>query len=457
MSLEPILDVLNRQLLDFDNHCLNSTEIIVLRGIWNNQTYNEIAQQEGYSTSYFANVVAPELWRRLSNLTGRRVTKKNCRVILQSYISAPTTSVTSLSTQPLGNSSPDIQEYSSPVYPSGAVPLNSPFYLEQLSLETQIIEEITKPGGLVRIKAPQEMGKTSLLLRILDTCEQQLGYQTVSLNLQKADQIILQDIDHFLRWLCINCARQLGLKPKLDDYWDEDLGSKMSWTIYFEEYILEEIESPLVLALDEVNQVFEHPQVAEDFLPLLRSCYEEAKRLPLWQKLRLIIVHSTEIYVSLQLEQSPFNIGLPIELEGFSQEQVQQLARQYGLNWIKEPEIQQLMELVGGHPALINLALYQISQQKITIKQLLATAATPTGIYSHHLQRHWVTLQEQPELASAFQNVCQATEPVFLDPIIAYKLNSMGLIHLEGNQTIVSCRLYREYFESQWEKNIVKN
>ncbi|MDJ0744031.1 MAG: AAA-like domain-containing protein [Xenococcaceae cyanobacterium MO_167.B27] len=457
MSLEPILDVLNRQLLDFDNHCLNSSEILVLRGIWKNQTYNEIAQQEGYSTSYFANVVAPELWRRLSHLTGRRVTKKNCRVILQSYISALTTSVTSLLTQPSGNSSPNLQQPSSPLYPCGAVPLNSPFYLKQLSLETQIIEEITKAGGLVRIKAPQEMGKTSLLLRILDTCEQHLGYQTVILNLQQADQSILGDINQFLRWLCVNCARKLGLKPKLNDYWDEDLGSKMSWTIYFEEYILEEIESPLVLALDEVNQVFEHPQVAEDFLPLLRSCYEEAKRLPIWQKLRLIVVHSTEIYVSLQLEQSPFNIGLPIELEGFSQQQVQQLAQQYGLNWINEPEIQQLMELLGGHPALINLALYQISQEKITIKQLLATAATTTGIYSHHLQRHWVRLQEQPELASAFQNVCQATEPVFLEPIIAYKLNSMGLIYLEGNQTIVSCRLYKEYFDSQWQQNILNN
>ncbi len=31
--------------------------------------------------------------------------------------------------------------------------------------------------------------------------------------------------------------------------------------------------------------------------------------------------------------------------------------------------------------------------------QLLETAPTATGIYSHHLQRHWTTLQKQPELA----------------------------------------------------------
>lgn len=71
------------------------------------------------------------------------------------------------------------------------------------------------------------------------------------------------------------------------------------------------------------------------------------------------------------------------------------------------------------------------------------------------MQRHWVTLQEQPELATAFKTVFQANKPIFLDPIIAYKLNSMGLIHLVGNKAIVSCRLYQEYFRNQWEGNMV--
>ena len=400
MNLEQIQDILNKQLLDLENRCLNATEILVLRGILQNQTYHEIAQQEGYSSGYFANVVAPELYRRLSAVTGRRVTKKNCRAILQSYVTAQTQPVTNLlrsglesssvaaqtseqtklSTEPLENSSPPLQPSSSPGYPCGAVSLDSPFYLKQPSLERQIIEEITKPGALVRIKAPQEMGKTSLLLRILDDCEKKLGYKTVSLNLQKADESILEDINRFLRWVCVNCARKLGLQPNLDDYWDEDMGSKMSWTIYFEEYLLEEIDSPLVLALDEVNQVFEHPKIAEDFLPLLRSCYEEAKRTPIWQKFRLIVVHCTDIYVPLQLEQSPFNIGLPIELKFFSQQQVQKLATKYKLNSQDNEEIKQLMALLGGHPALIHLALYHISQEQISLTELLATAATTTGI-----------------------------------------------------------------------------
>jgi hypothetical protein len=339
----------------------------------------------------------------------------------------------------------DIYQDTSSRYPSGAVPLGSPFYLEHAHLEAQIYQEIAKPGALVRIKAPREMGKTSLLLRILDSAKR-MGYRTISLNLEQVDQAILSDLNQFLRWLCANVARQLQLKPKLDEYWDEDLGSKISCTSYFQDYLLKEITTPLVLALDEVNQIFEHPQVAKDFLPLLRSWYEEAKTLPIWQKLRIIVVHSTEIYVPLDLNQSPFNVGLPVQLNGFSQEEVQQLAQCYGLDWEDGDEVRQLMEMVGGHPALVHTALYHLSRGEVTLAQILETAPTATGIYKHHLQRHWVTLEEQSELLIALNSVMNATEPVSLEPSIAYKLSSMGLIKQLGNKAISDCKLYRQFF-----------
>jgi AAA-like domain len=342
----------------------------------------------------------------------------------------------------------EIDLETSPCYPNGAVPLGSPFYLERSPLEVQIDRELRKPGALVRIKAPKEMGKTSLLLRILDVAKT-LGYHTVSLNIDQVDELILSDLDRFLRWLCANVARQLHLKPRLDEYWDEDLGSKISCTAYFQDYLLQEISTPLVLALDEVNQIFEHPQMAKDFFPLLRSWYEEAKTLPIWQKLRPIVVHSTEIYIPLQLSQSPFNVGLPIQLHTFSQAEVQQLAQRYGLDWDDDGiGARQLMDLVGGHPALVNIAFYHLSRGDITLAQLLETAPTATGIYHQHLQRHWATLAEQPELARALDRVLSADRPILLAPILAYKLNSLGLIERSGDLSVPGCQLYQQAFKS---------
>ena len=447
MNLDSLIEIVNRHLIESQNRPLNSPEIMILRGVWEYRTYTQVALEGDYSPRYFTNVLAPELYKRLSSLIGQRITKKNCRALLESYaiaqIASEKTCACEKSTDFPANSHGKRNSF--PHYLSGAVPINSPYYIKRLPVEKQVYEELKKPGALVRIKAPQEMGKTSLLLKILDYADF-LGYRTVSLNLQQIDEAILNNLNRFLRWLCANVSHQLNLEPRLDDYWDEDIGGKISCTLYFQDYLLDQINDPVVLALDEVNQLFEHPQVAKDVLPLLRSWYEEAKRLPGWQKLRQIVVHSTEIYVPLQLKQSPFNVGLPIQLDCFNLEQVQALAQRYGLDWKDEKEARQLMDMVGGHPALVNIALYHLSRQDVTLTQLLETASTPTGIYHNHLQRHWASLEEQPELLLILQSIMTATEPVSLDPMIAYKLSRLGVIKQLGSKVTPSCELYRKFF-----------
>ena len=58
-------------------------------------------------------------------------------------------------------------------------------------------------------------------------------------------------------------------------------------------------------------------------------------------------------------------------------------------------------------------------------------------------------LRDEPQLASALQQVVTADESVRLEEIAAYKLESMGLIQLDGNQAKLSCQLYRLYFREQ--------
>lgn len=195
--------------------------------------------------------------------------------------------------------------------PGGSVPLNSFFYIERPPIEERTYTEINKPGSLIRIKAPSKMGKTSLMHRIL-THAKQTGVHTVQIGLQRADSQVFTSLEKFLRWFCANVSRQLNLEIRLDDYWDEDIGSKVSCTLYLQEYLLEKIDAPVVLALDEVNRIFEYPEISRDFLPLLRSWYEDASELEIWRKLRLIVVHATEAYIPLDINQSPFNVGLPL-------------------------------------------------------------------------------------------------------------------------------------------------
>ena len=286
------------------------------------------------------------------------------------------------------------------------------------------------------------MGKTSLIARILDYGRSQ-NYHTVRLSLRSAGTQVFAASDRFLRWFCINVTQQLGLESRLNDYWDEDMGPLINSTIYFQGYILKEIFNPIVLALDGIDQLFEYPELAGDFFVLLRSWYEETKDTSVWQKLRVAIAHSVEVYIPLPTNRSPFNVGLAIELPTFSQEQVQDLAERQGLQLTK-PELEELMKLTGGFPYLIRLALYQSRRLNLPLKTLLQDATSDRGIYQQHLQYQWCNFQQHPDLFDAFQQVL--TAPIQLNRKVGFKLKSLGLVHIAEKKSTVICELYREYF-----------
>jgi hypothetical protein len=170
-----------------------------------------------------------------------------------------------------------------PEIPQGQVPLDSAFYLERPPIETDCYKAILQPGALIRIKAPRRMGKTSLMSRILQSATN-YGYRTVSLNFQLGDKAIFQDLDKFLRWFCASISLGLQVQNQLTDYWDELFGSKISSKIYFEQYLLAKTTSPIVLGLDDVDMLFQYPDLADDFFGLLRAWHEEAKNREIWKK-----------------------------------------------------------------------------------------------------------------------------------------------------------------------------
>jgi hypothetical protein len=445
--------VADKALLGKGGKPLSDREVDVLRGAWRNQTYEEIAENMGYSSEYIKGDIGKNLWDRLSAALGEKVSKSNFQEALKrrsysSVASAPAPSFKPLTSHlnPDNGSLPSL--LADPEFPEGQVALDSAYYVERSPIESHCYKEILQPGALIRIKAPKLMGKTSLMTRILAQAINQ-GYRAVDLNLLEADEGILTDLDKFLRWFCYRVGRKLQLENQLDNYWDEKLlSSNSNCTDYFEEYLLAQIGSPLVLGLDEVDRVFLYPHIAQDFFGLLRTWHEKAKNLDIWKHLRLVVVHSTEVYIPLNINQSPFNVGLPAELPEFSSEQVQDLAQRHGLNWAST-QVEQVMEMVGGHPYLVRVALYSIRRQELVLEQLLQTAPTEAGIFSSHLRRHLENFQEDLELAAAFKKVVSADSLVRLESMQLFKLQSMGLVQLEDNEVMPRCKLYREYFRDR--------
>jgi hypothetical protein len=418
---------------------LKDIEIDVLLGSWEGLTYEKMADRYHLSVNYLRGDVGQKLWQKLTEALEEEVTKTNFKGALERVWQRER--VTSPDTTPLP-ASPEVTKLP---FPEGSVPLDSPFYVERSGVESLCYETIVKPGSLIRIKAPKLMGKTSLMTRILDHAQSH-NYRTVYLDLSSVERAILTNLDKLLRWLCLMVGRALKLENQLKDYWDtEILGSNDNCTVYFEEYLLPEIDCALVLGLDEVDRIFPYSEVIEDFFGMLRSWHEKGKISQRWKQLRLVMAHSTEVYIPLDMNQSPFNAGVPVALPEFDHKQVKDLARLNGLNW-NESQVEELIRIVGGHPYLVRLAMYQVSSLKVTLEQLLLDAPTEAGVYSNHLRRHLETLQQVEELATAFKKVVTSPQPVELDSMQIYKLHSMGLVQRQDNQVMPRCNLYREYF-----------
>ncbi|MEM9485671.1 MAG: AAA-like domain-containing protein [Cyanobacteria bacterium P01_F01_bin.116] len=336
-----------------------------------------------------------------------------------------------------------------PEVPQGQMPLASAFYVQREPLESLCYREIERQAALIRIKAPRQMGKTSLMARILHHAEEQ-GARTISVSFQLTDDSVFQDLNLFLRRFCALVSSKLKVpRKRLNEFWDDEFfGPKENCSTYFEECLLSDINSPIVLGLDELDRIFAYERIAKEFLGLLRTWNEEAKINPTWGKLRLVVVHSTESYVVMDTNSSPFNVGLPINLKEFDANQVMDLVKRHGLGWGNQ-EVTQLMDMVGGHPYLIRLALYQIAKNGQSLKQTIAEAPTEAGIYSDHLRRHMWNLEQHPDLLDAIRKTAANNAPVRLETIEGFKLNGMGLVHLEKNDVTLRYELYRQYFRDR--------
>ncbi|NMG10838.1 AAA-like domain-containing protein [Brasilonema sp. UFV-L1] len=438
-SIEQIIESTEALILDKTGKSLSFIQKIVLSESISEtkKTYAQIATENNYSETYIKQIVAPKLWQLLSEALGEKVNRTNCRAVLEQRLNTSSLQTTSKPAQ--------MQRKIALESPEGQVPLSSTLYIER-NLEQICYQEILQPRALIRIKAPRKMGKTSLMTRIL-AYGRLHNYHTVRLSLHRAETEVFTSLEKFLRWFCANVTHQLGLESKLEDYWDEEIGALMNCTIYFQGYLLQQISSSVILALDEVNKLFEYPKLARDFLALLRSWHEETRDISIWQKIRLVIVQSTDIYIALDINKSPFNIGLVIDLPPFTRFQVEDLAQRHGLQ-MTYSVLEQLIELTGGFPYLVRLALYQIVHGEILLENLLQNARNHTAIFSNHLQEQLSYLQQNTDLADAFQQVIMTTKPITLEQQIAFQLKSLGLVHLSGRQATVSCGLYREYFSA---------
>jgi hypothetical protein len=327
--------------------------------------------------------------------------------------------------------------------PEGVVDLESPFYIERPA-DDQLKAELLRLGTTTTIRAGRQMGKTSLLVRGMDAARQQ-GSPIVFFDFQMIDSSYLQDLDVFLHYLALNIAMAMAIDPdKVEDIWRLPLSPKDRLTRLLEYHTLQSTTHPVVLAFDEADRLFESP-FRQEFFSLVRAWFTMRSVNRLWKKLNVALVISTQPYLLIDdIHQSPFNVGLKIELGDFTPEQIHELNDRHG-NPLNQAEELQLMTLLGGHPYLVRQALYTLVSEEMTWSELTKIAIQKSSPFSSHLRQLLWQLRDKPQLIEAIKGVL--TRQIYSDELILTRLVSAGLI-LEDEEGLYRCRcqLYEEYF-----------
>ncbi|MBN1219126.1 MAG: AAA-like domain-containing protein [Anaerolineae bacterium] len=327
--------------------------------------------------------------------------------------------------------------------PTGTVSLRSKFYIEREE-DALLKNQVVKRRSITTIQAPRQTGKSSLLERGLHYARKN-EVKVIKLDLQGLDKVDLDSSDTFLRVLAEFIADRMDLDSAIVvEIWERPLAPKRKLTAFMQKHILSTHDDPIILALDEADRLLETDFYA-DFFGLIRFWYNEGASDDEWEKLNTVLVISTEPHLFIDdIGQSPFNVGLKLNLEDFDEAQIRDLNRRYG-GPVQEQDLPAMMKLLNGHPYLTHQAIYTMAVKKLSWADLTRITTTDDGPFADHLSHQYQLILNKPGLKKALKQIIHADHCP--DEKALYHLSRAGLIKGSSGTYTLRCDLYRVYFE----------
>jgi hypothetical protein len=328
----------------------------------------------------------------------------------------------------------------------GAVPPDSPFYMARRA-DAEFLDALKAGESIILIKGPRQIGKTSLLGRGAQLTRE-LGLRHASTDFQKIGSSQLASEDQFYKLLAATMARQLGTKYDFANEWLDVFGPGINLDNAIR-VLIEASPKPLVWFMDEADKLFGTP-FASDFFGLVRSWHNARATEPQgpWTRFTVVISYATEAHLFIRdLNQSPFNVGRHLQLQGFDLNQMEELNRRYGTPLVSPGEVQVLRALIAGQPFLTRRALDVVKRGVMDFPTLVAQADQDEGPFGDHLKRILVSVSQMPEVLDALRASLES--PQLKDADGFHRLLAAGVVYQSGdNKVDFSCELYRRYLRT---------
>lgn len=345
---------------------------------------------------------------------------------------------------------------------SGILPLNSPLYLEReidKDIKNQFIEHQENSSMFLKIKGTKGLGKTNLLIRLRNFLESELKHQVGYIDLESFTQETIDNYDSLMFNLARSILKAFKKEPQnsdlvdLNKYFNFPGDRSKNCTEYLDEKLFSQIQPPKTLLIDGIDKIFGH-QHQHNFLQLLRGWgdtnlkYIDSNTPVVWP--HFVLAYSTIDYMrfdkSSKTKNSPLdNIGIGFDLLEFSEEETRQQARKFpNFKELTNAQIDEIIQLIEGHPYLLNKILLGMSQG-ISLDTIVSEADQRYKFFYDYLGEYLEILKKYPEICKCFLRIIQGESCP--DDYASFQLEKMGLIKIVNRKPYVRYGLYSRYFK----------
>ena len=327
------------------------------------------------------------------------------------------------------------------------------FYVPRPAAETEALNQLHRPGQPLVIWAPERHGKTWFLEHICQELIDQTTPYLLRLNLDRLGAEAYGSLDSFVQELGSHLAAQFAVLPGARRdlmtatlrVWRLTSRIEQRLDAIIEQVFLQRAPGLLYLALDRLDAVKD--SVFQDaFFAIVRGWMDRKDEAP-WSRLRLLMATSmAPAWMAKLPTSSPFVISPPLIIEDFTVEQLAHLCRLHDLPWDEE-QLRSLMKLIGGHPYLTRMAMYNAVAKGYSVEQLVSPERPGVQVFDGFLETCRLRLMAQPGLWPTAERVLRGKVLSALDRLVVPRLERLGIVRVQGDTCKVRYPLYLRLLE----------
>jgi len=352
----------------------------------------------------------------------------------------------------------------------GSLEYNAPCYVERKA-DHQLYESLKK-GDFCYVLNCRQIGKSSLLVKTKHHLETE-GFKCASVDITSLGSENITPSQWYKGiitqlWRSFNLLTKVNLKQWFQD--QENLSPIQLLHLFITTILFTQFkQEKIIIFIDEIDSILSLPFSINDFFAFIRFCYNQRSIDSEYNKITFAIFGvATPSDLIQDKKRTPFNIGKPIELEGFTFQEIEPLTQGINLK-NREKLIQEILKWTNGQPFLTqkickllveniqdNLIVSPINEA-FYIENLIRTNIIDKWQF-HDEPEHLKTIRDRiyrnevkaGKLLEIYQNILEKGSIKYDNTREEIELILSGLVINKDGKLVIKNKIYQEVFNLAW-------